>query len=199
MNWLIKHRTRLQQFFLLVIALNLLLFAAACSTEWFSTAVGIVKLLIPAVTSLLGLLGTLGIPAGVLTAFTSWSGQATTDLGTVQSLITQYQAAEATAQPGLLNQIDVLINTTLANLETLLPELHVTDAATQEKLTAAINEWAQELEALLGLIPVIKGEVTDHDEVMARVVKLKSSGKFKHDFNSRMTAFGPEAKKFQLK
>jgi hypothetical protein len=197
MNWLIKHRTRLQQFFLLVIALNLLLLLAGC--DWVTPTIDIIKVLIPGAFSLLGLLGTLGLPPAALTAFEKWSTVATSSLTTVQNLVASYKSAEASAQPGILGEIDSAINALLASLTQVLNNLQITDPESQAKWTAAITEWATELESLLNLLPVLKGEVADHDKAVALVQKVKSARKFAHDLNAKFDAFGPQAKKFHVK
>jgi hypothetical protein len=189
---------------LLIIAVNLLVFAIGCSAAWISEASSIVSTLIPAAAALLALLGTLGLGPAVLTAFTAWNTKATTSLNIVGQLVQDYNKAEATAQPGILGQIDSAITAVLNELSPLLPTLNIKDSKTQATITGLFTDWAEELEALLNLIPVIKGSltpvpadaVTSHEEVMKRLNKLKSAKQFKHDFNAKVATVD---KKFQVK
>jgi hypothetical protein len=193
-------RDNIRRICLTVIALNMLILLAGCTANWINTTLDIIKVLIPAAASLLGLLGTLGLPVGALTAFTKWSTDATNALqNVVTPLIAEYNTAEATAQPGILGKIDSAVSAVLAELNALLPSIQVTDPASQAKISSLITEWGNELEALLNLIPVIKGEVADHDKVMLLLSKVKSAKSYKHDFNNGVKAFGKSAEKFQLK
>ena len=57
----------------------------------------------------------------------------------MQSLINQYEKADAAAQPGLLNQIRAAMNAVQTTLNGLLPALHIQDVATQAKITAVVG------------------------------------------------------------
>ncbi|HXM63710.1 MAG TPA: hypothetical protein VN950_22810 [Terriglobales bacterium] len=193
-----------QRLCLLVILVNLLVFALGCTANWIGEASSILQTLIPAAAALLGLLGTLGVGPAVLAAFTAWSTKATTSLNIVGQLVQDYNKAEATAQPGILGQIDSAITAVLDELQPLLPTLNVKDPKTQSTITGLFADWAQELEALLNLIPVIKGSltpvpadaVTEHEEVMKRLNKLKSAKQFKKELNAKIATVNP---KFQVK
>jgi hypothetical protein len=189
----------LQRICLLVIVCNLLLFTMACSTAWISTALGILQTLMPAIASLLTLLGTVGLSSSALTAWQKWSTDASAGLGTVQTLINEYNTAEATSQPGILAQIDNIMNAVVSQLTALLPELQITNPAHQQTITAMITEWAAEAEALINLIPVINGKVTDHDEVKAKLAALKSAKQFKKDWNANIDKLAlPAAEKAKI-
>jgi hypothetical protein len=181
----------LKRFLSLWAVLTLFMFAAGCDVNWVTSASDIVKLLIPAVAALLATLGTLGIPPSVLADWNTWSAKASSALTTVGELIAAYNTADASAQPGILGQIDSALNALLTQFQALLSEVNVTNPKTQALWTELATDFAAELEALLALIPVIKGEVTDHDEVLARVTQLKSAKKFKDGFNKKLAALAP--------
>jgi soluble cytochrome b562 len=91
----------------------------ACSTAWMSEAEQIVAALIPATANLVTLVATLqgkNVSAADLQTIQSAGAQAGADLQLMQSLITQYQKADAAAQPGLLNQIQVAMGAVQSTL-----------------------------------------------------------------------------------
>lgn len=164
----------------------------ACSTAWTSEASNIITMLVPAIEAALGILAAfgLGIPTAALTDVQTWAAQAQTDLAMVKSLIDQFNTAEAAAQPGILTEIQTLLGVVSSNLTKLLPELHVTDPNTSAKIAAIFAAVADEVTALLGLVPVIQGAVTDHDEVKALAAKLQSAKQFRSNFNALTEPFG---------
>ena len=92
----------------------------ACSTAWISEAEQIVAALIPATANLETLVATLqgkSISAGDLQTIQSAGAQAGTELQLMQSLITQYQKADATAQPELLSQIQTAMSAVQSTLD----------------------------------------------------------------------------------
>jgi hypothetical protein len=146
----------------------------------------------PAVQGILVILAGLGamVSPGVISSIQAWGTEAQNDLqNVILPLIQQYNAAEAGAQPGILTEIKTALATIVANLGTLLPTLHITDPAKQAQVQAVVTEVADEFQALLNLIPVVEGTVTDHDEIKALLVKLKSAKQFKHDFNAAAKPF----------
>jgi len=179
-----------KRFLVLYVLFTLLLFASGCSANWATEAGNIIRVLIPAVAALLATLTQIGVPVAVATAFQAWSGVAEKGLTEVQSLIAAYNAAEATAQPGIIGQIDSALDAILSQFNQILATVHVTDAKTQALWTQLATDFADEVEALLNLIPVVKGEITAHDEVVARVSKLKSAKTFKKEFNEHLAAGG---------
>lgn len=181
------------RFLSLYFLLHALLFLCACSTTWVTEAEAIIGALTPAVEGILVILAGLGaaIPAGALTSIQTWGNQAQADLqNVVLPLIQQYNTAEAGAQPGILTEIKTVLSTISANLTSVLGALKITDPATQAKVSAVIDEFSDELTALLNLVPVLQTSVTDHDEIKALYAKLKSAKQFKKDFNKAAGAFG---------
>ena len=173
----------------------------ACSTAWTSEAVNIINLLVPSITSILGILAAfgLGLSPQAVTDVQNWANQATAGLQTVASLIDQYNAAEATAQPGLLVEIQTALSTITSNLSTLLPEIHVTDPGTQAKILAVVEAVQAEMTALINLVPAIKNAqasgASPADQLKAIVndpafAALKSAKDYKKDFNSKAGVFG---------
>lgn len=171
-------------------------FATGCTTAWTTEASNIISLLVPAISSLLSILSAFGVGKGITTegfaAIQKWSEEAQRGLNTVKSLIDQYTTAEASAQPGLLNQIQTALNTVVSNLAAILPAVHITNADTQAKVISIINLVSQELQALVNLVPALKGEVTAHDELKRLIADVKSPKEFKHDYNAAAREFGQE-------
>lgn len=186
---------KLSRFFAAVTILWMLLWLTGCTASWVSEATSIINLLVPAITSILSILTAFGVPTGLTTtalaSIQSWANQATAGLQTVANLIDQYNAAEATAKPGILTEIQTALSVITQNLATILPEVHVTDPATQAKIDAVIQAVQSEMQALINLVPALKGEVTSHDELKALVAAVKSPSEFKAEFNKAASAFGP--------
>lgn len=186
----------LSRFFAIVTVLWMLLFLMGCTTSWVSEATSIINLLVPAITSVLSILTAFGIPTGLTTtalaSIQSWANQATAGLQTVANLIQQYNTAEASAQPGILTEIQTALSVITQNLATILPEIHVTDPATQAKIMAVVEAVQSEMQALINLVPALKGEVTSHDELKALVAAVQSPKEFRATFNAAAEQFGKE-------
>jgi hypothetical protein len=189
-----QHCIRFHKLYFGLFLLGLPLLLAGCTTAWTGEASNIIRLLVPAIESALAIMAAFGVglAPNVLQSVQSWAQQATADLTQVASLIDQYNAAEATAKPGILTEIQTMLSTITANLQTLLPSIHVTDASTQAKITAIINLISGEMTALIGLVPAISGKVTSHDELKALMAAVKSPKEFRSEFNSQAEFFGSQ-------
>jgi hypothetical protein len=187
-----------QKFLALYVLFLLVNLTLGCTTAWTSEASGIITLLVPAIESAIAILAAfgLGISPTVLTAVQKWAAESVDTLNNViKPLIDKFNAAEESAKPGILTEIETAVSTVLGGLNSILPAIHVTDPAVQFKITAVITAVQLELTALLNLIPVIQGTVTGHDTVKARIVALKSPDHFKNDFNTAVAPFG---KKYEI-
>ena len=127
------------------------------------------------------------------------------DLQLVQTLISQYEKADASVQPGILNQIEAAIGTAQGNLNAVLPALHIKDAATQGKIAAVIGLVISEVESLAAVVRLVRGDTgggevptlaaksaarMGHPSVMSsgKVKAPLSAGEFASSFNKVMTA-----------
>jgi len=168
----------------------------ACSTAWITQAEEIVAALIPAAANLITLITALqgkGVSAQDLQTIQSSSVQAQTDLQLINSLITQYQqAADAATQASLLTKILAAIATVQSNLSALLPALHISDAATQAKVTAVIGLILSEMQSLEAIVPLVHaGASAAEASAAVRTGKVKPplpAGKFRASYNAIMTA-----------
>jgi hypothetical protein len=130
----------------------------ACSTAWIGEAEQIVAALMPAVANLIALVAALqgkSVSAADLQTIENAGAQAEADLQLMQSLIAQYQKANASAQPGLLNQIQAAMSAVQSSLNGLLPALHIEDAATQAKITAVVGILLSEVQSIAAIVPVV--------------------------------------------
>jgi hypothetical protein len=166
-----------------------------CSTSWTSEAEQIVAALIPATANLVTLVATLqgnNVSAADLQTIQSAGSQAGADLQLMQSLIVQYQKADASAQPGLLNQIQAAMNAVQSNLSGLLPALHIKDAATQAKITAVIGIVLSEVESVAAIVPLVNPSASPAMMTTdARQVKKQApltASEFAASYNATMTA-----------
>ncbi len=167
----------------------------ACSTAWISEAEQIVAALIPGMANLVALVAALqgkNVSANDLQTIQSAAAQAETDLQLMQSLITEYQKADAAAQLGLLSQIQVAMSAAQSTLNGLLPALHIKDAATQAKITAVVGILLSEVESVAAIVPLVSPEASPGMIAMAaRQVKKKpplAASEFVGSYNATMTA-----------
>jgi hypothetical protein len=187
------------RFSLVILLLFLCLFSTACTTAWTSEAESIISLLVPAIEAALGILGAFGLAAGlsstVMDDVRKWAAQATSDLQTViKPLIDSYNTAVASAQPGILNEIEAALNVILDNYSKILPAIHVTNPKTQDEIEAVVQAIANEITALIALVPVFQGKITSSEE-LKRLVEhsgYKHPKQFRQDFNQKAGVFGPQ-------
>jgi hypothetical protein len=147
----------------LAVLLCVVMIWTGCSTAWIGEAESIVAVLIPAASNILALVAAArgkGISAGDLQTIQNAGAQAGADLQLIQSLIVAYEKADAAAQPGILNQIESAIAAVQGNLQGVLAGLHISDAATQAKVTAVIGIVLSEVESLAAVVPLVKGSVS---------------------------------------
>jgi hypothetical protein len=198
-------RFNFKRFLLVAATIDLLILLSGCETSWISEAQSIVLVLGPAASAALELLSAfgLGLGANVLAQITAWEQNAQTALGQIDTLIDEFNAAEPSARPGILGQIETLLATMSRNLSMLLPLIHVTDPATEAKVVAVFTLIRDEIVALVDLIPVAKATlkpiptdaVIDHDQTKALMAKLRSAKEFTAEFNERAGKLG----KYQIK
>ena len=188
----------------LVLCVTMIL--TACSTAWITEAEDIVAALIPAAANLITLIEALqgnGVSTQDLQVMQSASTQAQTDLQLINALVTQYQqATDATTQASLLAQIQTAITTVQTNLSGLLPALHITDPATQAKVTAVIGLILSEVQSLEAILPMVQPVVTSSASAAKASAKSKttkvtpplSASQFRASYNAIMTAKTGNAK-----
>jgi hypothetical protein len=167
------------------------LMCTSCSTTWIGDAEQIVAVLVPAVANVFTLIGTLqgNIPTADLQNVQNAGAQAEADLQLLQSLIAQYQKADAAAQPGLLNQIDAALAAIQFSLSGILPALHIEDAATQAKVAAVLQLLISELQSMAAIVPLVSSD-TPAMRTAAGVKKQAplSADEFVKSYNATMTA-----------
>lgn len=167
----------------------------ACSTGWISEAEQIATVLIPATANLVTLVATLqggNVTASDLQTIRSAGTQAGADLELVQSLISQYQKADASALPGLLNQIQAAMSAVRLTLNSLQPALHINDVATQAKITAVVGLLLSEVESMAAIVPLVNPSASPATMTMAtRQLKKQpplTASEFVSSYNATMTA-----------
>jgi hypothetical protein len=167
----------------------------ACSTTWIKEAEQIVAALIPATANIVGLVAALqgkNVSTADLQTIQSAGSQAGADLQLMQSLITQYQTADATAKAGLLSQIQAAMGAVQANLNGILPALHIEDGATQAKITAVIGIVLAEVQSLAAVVPLVNpGASPGMMAMTAKQVKKQApltASEFVSSYNATMTA-----------
>jgi hypothetical protein len=179
---------------LMVVMLSGTLMWMACSTEWISEAEEIIAALIPATANLVTLAATLqgkSVTVADLQTIRSAGAEAGTELQLMQSLIPQYQKADASAQAGLLNQIQVAMSAVQSTLNGLMPALHITDAATLAKIAAVVEILVSEVESVAGIVPLLRTSSPGMMTRAARQVRKQpavSAIEFASRYNATMRA-----------
>jgi hypothetical protein len=180
---------------LVAVMLCVMLMWTGCSTAWIGEAEQIVSALIPGLANLVTLVATLqgkSVSVADMQTIQSAGAQAGADLQLMQSLITQYQKADASAQPGLLSQIQVALNAVDSTLNGLLPALHIKDATTQAKITAVIGILLSEVQSMTAIVPLVNVDASPGMMTMAAKQVTKRpplpAGEFVNSYNSTMTA-----------
>jgi hypothetical protein len=182
---------------ILAVVLCLTLVWSGCSTDWIKEAEQIVAALVPAAANLVTLVAALqgkSVSAADLQLVQNTGTQAAADLQLIQSLIAAYQKADAASKPGILAQIQNAITAVQANLQGVLPALHIKDAATQTKITAVVGILLSEVQSLAAVVPIVQGSgnaaalrAADSRGRLSLHVPL-SAGEFVKSYNSTMTA-----------
>ncbi|MBZ5678664.1 MAG: hypothetical protein LAO24_01015 [Acidobacteriia bacterium] len=167
----------------------------ACSTDWVGQAQEIVAVLVPAATNVVALVAALegkSVSAQDLRMIQNAGTQASGDLQLILALITQYQKADESTKPAILNKIQTAIGTVQANLESLLPALHIKDAATQAKITAVVGIVLSEVQSLAAIVPLVSASPpTLAAKSAARTGHPKApltAGEFVASYNATMRA-----------
>lgn len=188
----LKHHITLNLWTKLATACFVLFFVlhlTACDpTSWIPTAVSLINEIIPAVGLILGLVGELTgkgsvteTDAGIITQ----AGEAAVAAlqNVVLPLISDYQAASAANQPGILGKIQAAVQAVEDNLTGILSTVHVEDPATAGKITEIVGEVEEAIAAVLSIIPVLEGKIALHDPSVSIPPNAKG---FRKNFNGVM-------------
>jgi hypothetical protein len=167
----------------------------ACSTAWIGEAEQIVAALVPAAANIVALVAALqgkSVSASDLETIQNAGAQAGADLQLLQSLIATYQKADATEQPGILNQIQAAINAAQVTMGGLLPALHIKDAATEAKITAVVGIVLSEIQSLAAIVPMVDASAAPATVATAvKQVKKQpplTASEFVASYNATLTA-----------
>jgi hypothetical protein len=181
---------------LLLFALfNLMLLFTGCTDAWVSSANGIISALIPAINAALAILAAFGVGVSptALAAIQAWGTDAQDTLtNVVKPAIDAYNTAAASVQATLLTQIDAALNSIVSNLNTALAAVHVTDPASQAKITAIFAVIQAFMVSLINLIPVLQGTVKDAARVHELIHAVKPEKEFRKEFNALAGQYGKE-------
>lgn len=127
-----------------------------CNAEqWIQTALADLPTIVQIVTSILSIASAAqgGVPASVLAQVNAYSTEAKNALTTADSVIQSYKAAQASARPGLLGQIDSALVAAQTNLSNILSVFQVTDQTMQATVAAAVGSAITVILAIQALVP----------------------------------------------
>jgi len=165
----------------------MVMFTTACSTAWVTQAEEIVAAVLPAVTNIITLVSLAegNVSSHDLSIITNSAAQANTALQTVGTLIDQYNSAPDAQKADLLAKINTGIQDAQANIASILPQLHITDPDSQQKVVAIIGIVQQEISSLQGLLPLIKSGRMSRAAFLAKTMDAKH---FRSRYNAALSA-----------
>jgi hypothetical protein len=130
----------------LVLALLPCLVVQGCSAqEWITTAESDLPVILQIVTNILNIADVAAIPAAQ-----SAGAQAKTDLALAQQLVTQFKAGDSGTTISAVNSALAAVNTDIGSI---LSAVHITNAAKQAAITAAVGVALSTLLAIESIIP----------------------------------------------
>jgi len=159
---------------------------SGCSAVWLNTAIADIPVIIQIITSILQIVAAAqskGADPTMIAQVNNIGDEAKKDLQLVQSLVTQYQAASATAKPGLMSQIDTAITTAQANLNQILVVFHIQDPALQATIAGSVGLALSALLEIQSLIPPPPNAPTTRMAVSAKALKPRTAKQLKQEYN----------------
>jgi hypothetical protein len=159
---------------------------AGCGiAQWIQTVEQVIPVVLPMVSNLIAAVALLEgktVSAQDLTTLTNTATQVSNDLSLLGQLIQQYQAQPAATT---LDKISSTVSDTQNQLGQILPALHITDAATVQKITAIVNLISEELNAIAKVIPAVTTGSTSAAKVLT--ARVLSAQELKTRFNAIVT------------
>jgi hypothetical protein len=178
----------------IVVGLCGMLVWSACSTAWIGEAEQIVGVMMPGIANVVTLVAMLqgrDTSNADLQTVQSGGAQVEGDLQLLQSLITQYERADATGQNSLLRQIQAEISAVQENLTGLMSELHIKDPATQGKITAIVEVLLAEVQSIEAIVPPVnagESQMMRFAQQSARIRPPLSASEFVSSYDAIMGA-----------
>jgi hypothetical protein len=178
---------------ILAVVLSCCLVLVGCSTAWIQTAISDIPVIVQIITSILSLVSAAqgkGADPTMIAQVSNIGNQAKADLQLVQTLVTEYQAAAATAKPGLLSQIDTAISTAQQNLNQILVAFHVNDPALAATISGSVGLALATLLEIQSLIPPPPTAAKARLGVSAKALKPRTATQLRAEFNFLVTSNG---------
>jgi len=166
---------------------------SGCSSAWLNTAIADIPVIIQIITSILQIVAAAqgkGADPAMIAQVNNIGDEAKKDLQLVQSLVTQYQAASATAKPSLMNQIDSAIGTAQANLNQILVVFHIQDPALQATIAGSVGLALSALLEIQSLIPPPPSAPATRVAVSAKALKPRTAKQLKQEYNFVVQSHG---------
>jgi hypothetical protein len=133
----------------LVVALSLAMFSAACSTAWVSTLDSILAAAAPALIDILQIVAVAnGQPVN-----SNLAAKINADAAAVKTLAAGYATATSSAAPGVCSQLQAAVSTYQADQQLVLQVAQVSDPKTQTKIMLLANLVAGTVDAITAVIP----------------------------------------------
>ncbi|SRR6266403_695784 len=152
-----NRRRFIEVFLAFVLSSMLVVNGCVVKPEWVKTALDDLPVIIQVVTSVIGMVAAAQSKGQAEPAMVSQmqviSAQVQSDLKLLQSLVNDYQSADAAKKPGILSKADTLLATVQKNLSSLLAAFHVNDVALQTTITSSIGLALTTLLAIQSFLP----------------------------------------------
>lgn len=165
----------------------LMLSMFACSFQtWVTKANQILVAAEPAIQIVISLLPLLGanVPPVVATEIQNWAPQVEGDLTTLTGLITQWNDAAENAKAGIVAKIEAEITVVQNQLTSILPALHILNAATQAKIAAIVAAVGEAVSLVANLVASVKGSSVSLARKAAAKAPFKNAKGFKSYCNT---------------
>lgn len=166
------------------IILALALVISGCSAAWIQTAIDDVPVVLQIATSIISIIQTAnGVedPA-VMNEATQAAAAAKNDLQTLQTLVTDYQAAAAADKPNFVGKIDAALAVSQKDLSAILAAFHVKNQNLQLTVATSVGLALSTLAAIQALIPAQAAKVS--------AAKPPKPAALKNEFNSVVSSHG---------
>jgi len=135
------------------------LMVEGCNTSWVQVAINDLPTVINIATSIAGIVALAQSKGTVTAAVSNAIATVTTTikngLTSVEGLITSFKNAAASAQAGIVGDIDAGLTALQQNLNTILSTFHVDDVALQATISTGVSLALAAISAVQLLLPVV--------------------------------------------
>lgn len=178
--------------------LSLTLILAGCSASWINAALADLPVITQVALNIASIVAAAqgkGQSGPAVTSQTqNIAAQVKSDLTLVQSLISSYKSSTAAQKPALVQKISAALADVQTNLNAILTAVHVSDAALQATIAAAVGVAVTTIASIESLLPQPVPAPASGAVRASAAAKPPSARQLKKQFNAIFAANGfPQA------